>query len=654
MGGSLQVQKIKQTVIELSETTDLNETFLMSQFGILTQLTGGDNAPYEEIQNLFIQMIKESNFSEDNLINFAFNALAFHNLSFNHTNYYGIKTTLFFLLIVVNTLKAKYENNFDSFIAHYIKVKGKMFEDMNYINMFPFNVLKFSINAINDKEHVIQNNKEIKPLQKNTILYYAVLIVYEIICSVDVLNSQRNCIDKIDLFKFILNNSSFISEEDFSLFLSKIILFFFSTFENVLNNKDNFNNEAIETYIQMLLKIIIYFLEDTNHILFEEYNPVEDKNKYCYETEHNEIYNTFINDISKDNIYNLIMKYRKDYKETFVLLVQSNYRLFNEFMECYFNSYNSVSKDFSHSVNYFLLLIFEYIPNFFEICSIKDLVPMIFTYLSDDLIEDLTNFKLILLINKIMLTQTFYNLIKDVVEFDDNDDYSIYRSCVNIILAITNKASLVKNKNLIMLYMITLHNITSLLSKINFDSDDSELVNNKFFSILLNLEKQKETIKTEEQIIEYIILFKYYLRIMLYLSYKSDQNSFFLLNLVKNYTMIEEYYLYLTKSIQNSEIKNTFKNIVEDTEIEMNSIKAIFTKINEKIKSEGIDIAFGNNVEMRKIINKILLIEPPRIKQIQLNSLTITNSKIEKEILNSNFNMENIYTILNKRVLSGK
>lgn len=654
MGGSLQVQKIKQTVIELSETTDLNETFLMSQFGILTQLTGGDNAPYEEIQNLFIQMIKESNFSEDNLINFAFNALAFHNLSFNHTNYYGIKTTLFFLLIVVNTLKAKYENNFDSFIAHYIKVKGKMFEDMNYINMFPFNVLKFSINAINDKEHVIQNNKEIKPLQKNTILYYAVLIVYEIICSIDVLNSQRNCIDKIDLFKFILNNSCFISEEDFSLFFSKIILFFFSSFENVLNNKDNFNNEAIETYIQMLLKIIIYFLEDTNHILFEEYNPVEDKNKFCYETEHNEIYNTFINDISKDNIYNLIMKYRKDYKETFVLLVQSNYRLFNEFMECYFNSYNSVSKDFSYSVNYFLLLIFEYIPNFFEICSIKDLVPMIFTYLSDDLIEDLTNFKLIILINKIMLTQTFYNLIKDVVEFDNNDDYSIYRSCVNIILAITNKASLVKNKNLIMLYMITLHNITSLLSKINFDSDDSELVNNKFFFILLNLEKQKENIKTEEQIIEYIILFKYYLRIMLYLSYKSDQNSFFLLNLVKNYTMIEEYYLYLTKSIQSNEIKNTFKNIIEDAEIEMNSIKAIFTKINEKIKSEGIDIAFGNNVEMRKIINKILLIEPPHIKQIQLNSLTITNSKIEKEILNSNFNMENIYTILNKRVLSGK
>ena len=118
--------------------------------------------------------------------------------------------------------------------------------------------------------------------------------------------------------------------------------------------------------------------------------------------------------------------------------------------------------------------------------------------------------------------------------------------------------------------------------------------------------------------------------------------------------MIEEYYLYLTKSIQSNEIKNTFKNIIEDAEIEMNSIKAIFTKINEKIKSEGIDIAFGNNVEMRKIINKILLIEPPHIKQIQLNSLTITNSKIEKEILNSNFNMENIYTILNKRVLSGK
>ena len=650
MGGSLQVQKIKQTVIELSETTDLNETFLMSQFGILTQLTGGDNAPYEEIQNLFIQMINESNFSEDNLINFAFNALSFYNLSFNHTSYFGIKTTLFFLLIVVNTLKTKYENNFDSFIAHYIKVKGKMFEDMNYINMFPFNVLKYSINAINDKEHIIQNNKEINPLQKNSILYYAVLIVYEIICSIDVLNSQRNYIDKIDLFKFILNNSSFISEDDFSLFYSKIILFFFSTFENVINNKTSFNSDEIETYIQMLLKIIIFFLEDTNHFLFEEYNPVEVKNKFCYETEHNEIYNRFISDISKDNIYNLIMKYRKDYKETFVLLVQSNYRLFNEFMECYFNSFDSVSDNFSHSVNYFLLLIFEYIPNFFEICSIKDLVPMIFTYLSDKLIDDLTNFKLIILLNKIMLTQTFYNLIKDVIEFDDNDDYNIYRSCVNIILAITNKASIVKNRNLIMLYLITLQNITSLLSKINFDTDDSELVNNKFFSILYNLMKQKENIKTEEHFIEYIILFKYYLRIMLLLSYKSDQNSFFLLNLVKNYTMIEEYYLYLTKSIQNSEIKN----IIDEAEIEKNSIKEIFTKINSKIKSEGIDIAFGNNAEMRRIINKILLIEPPHIKQIQLNSLTINHSKIEKEIFNSNFNIENIYTILNKKVLSEK
>ena len=650
MGGSLQVQKIKQTVIELSETTDLNETFLMSQFGILTQLTGGDNAPYEEIQNLFIQMINESNFSEDNLINFAFNVLSFYNLSFTHTSYFGIKTTLFFLLIVVNTLKTKYENNFDSFIAHYIKVKGKMFEDMNYINMFPFNVLKYSINAINDKEHIIQNNKEINPLQKNSILYYAVLIVYEIICSIDVLNSQRNYIDKIDLFKFILNNSSFISEDDFSLFYSKIILFFFSTFENVINNKTSFNSDEIETYIQMLLKIIIFFLEDTNHFLFEEYNPVEVKNKFCYETEHNEIYNRFISDISKDNIYNLIMKYRKDYKETFVLLVQSNYRLFNEFMECYFNSFDSISDNFSHSVNYFLLLIFEYIPNFFEICSIKDLVPMIFTYLSDKLIDDLTNFKLIILLNKIMLTQTFYNLIKDVIEFDDNDDYNIYRSCVNIILAITNKASIVKNRNLIMLYLITLQNITSLLSKINFDTDDSELVNNKFFSILYNLMKQKENIKTEEHFIEYIILFKYYLRIMLLLSYKSDQNSFFLLNLVKNYTMIEEYYLYLTKSIQNSEIKN----IIDEAEIEMNSIKEIFTKINSKIKSEGIDIAFGNNAEMRRIINKILLIEPPHIKQIQLNSLTINHSKIEKEIFNSNFNIENIYTILNKKVLSEK
>ena len=144
--------------------------------------------------------------------------------------------------------------------------------------------------------------------------------------------------------------------------------------------------------------------------------------------------------------------------------------------------------------------------------------------------------------DSMMIENDKSKLIDDYsIEFDDNDDYSIYRSCVNIILAITNKASIVKNRNLIMLYLITLQNITSLLSKINFDTDDSELVNNKFFSILYNLMKQKKNIKTEEHFIEYIILFKYYLRIMLLLSYKSDQNSFFLLNLVKNYTMIEEY-----------------------------------------------------------------------------------------------------------------
>ena len=145
MGNSLPVDKISNSITELSETTDLNEKFLFTQFQSLIQLLERNELPFDDIQNVFNNLVTKSNFCEQNLINFTYNILKFQNIDKDNQIFSKtIKHILFYFNIICNTIKFLYEERFDHFFSKYLKKNKNIYQNCeNFGNLFPFNVLKY-------------------------------------------------------------------------------------------------------------------------------------------------------------------------------------------------------------------------------------------------------------------------------------------------------------------------------------------------------------------------------------------------------------------------------------------------------------------------------------------------------------------------------
>ena len=143
MGNSLPIDKITNSITELSETTDLNENFLLTQFQSLIQLLERNELPFDDIQNVFNNLVTKSNFCEQNLINFAYNILKFQNIDKNNQIFSKtIKHTLFYLNIICNTIKFLHEERFDSFFFQYLK-KCRKYKSNNNIQYKSNHYLSF-------------------------------------------------------------------------------------------------------------------------------------------------------------------------------------------------------------------------------------------------------------------------------------------------------------------------------------------------------------------------------------------------------------------------------------------------------------------------------------------------------------------------------
>lgn len=649
MGNSLPIDKITNSITELSETTDLNENFLLTQFQSLIQLLERNELPFDDIQNVFNNLVTKSNFCEQNLINFAYNILKFQNIDKNNQIFSKtIKHTLFYLNIICNTIKFLHEERFDSFFFQYLKKNKKKYENFeNFGNLFPFNVLKYCIDIINDKENIIQNNKTIELKEKNIILNYALSIIYCIVCSYTPLNSQENSIEKIDLFKFVFYNKEFISEEDFTRFFSKLSLIFFSSFENLISKKIELN-----TYLKTSFRLMLYFIDDTNRIIFEGNKIQNNFSKYCFEIEQNEVFCNLIHQIvnQEEDLYTIIKNYNKFYNGIITYFVQANYRLLNEFIISFYTHYSELNLTYKNSVNYFLLKILDLIPNMFEICSIKEFIPQIFLHLINDLSsyrQNSLNFKTLILLDKILLSTNFnYMLMHSINSFEEEED--LFSNCVDFLYFLINKLNQIKNDNLLMLCLITVYNILIQIPKITFEDED-EAIFNDYFSIVDKI-LIHSTNKKESQF-GTLGLLKYYLQITLLLTYRAEPQSHFLLHLIKNFGKIQNY----IKTIEERKIDQSqivIYQLLQEVILVSQKINEVVDKITKKVKEEGIDLNFGQNYILLKIINKILIIEPKENDALLPVNISITNNKLEKEILNANYNIEHIYEISKYRILN--
>ena len=104
---------------------------------------------------------------------------------------------------------------------------------------------------------------------------------------------------------------------------------------------------------------MIYFLEDTNQILFKDIK--------------NEEYFNFLSKLESNLeripiiIIEMINYYNKYYKEVVVKNIMLNNRLLNEFIIRFYRNYDKLNDFFKEKINYLFIRLFNFIPNLFEI-----------------------------------------------------------------------------------------------------------------------------------------------------------------------------------------------------------------------------------------------------------------------------------------------
>ena len=627
MGNNLDSKKISSLILELSETSDLNAKFLINNFNNLIELTGGQNQPYQIIKSLFFDLINSNpdNFSYNNLQNFGNNVLQYITLQQKETYISIIKPCITFLAIIIDSLYEIFKDKLTiTFIKNFQNISWDILK-----KVFPFNLILFCIETILNEGKLILDND-----LKFNILFLSFSILYHIIILPNNKTNNQLNIENIEIYKFILSSNSFLEKEKFEKFNQIIFSSFFTTFINIIQSNQS-NLPMSERYVNILLSFMIYFLEDTNQILFKDIKNEEQNLSFFFKNNNNEIYFNFLSKLESNLeripiiIIEMIKYYTKYYKEVIVKNIMLNNRLLNEFIIHFYRSYDKLNDFFKEKINYLLIRLFNIIPNLFEISSVKEFIPIILEHL----MEKEYNKSIIeyILFNYIITSDIYKKLISD----SENDKYiqdnfeKIIIHFLKVILTLQNNILNEYKSGMITYSLIIIYNTTLYVRKFN-----------DYSSLLKLFEFVKIEIENEDKdIISKFVIYYFFLLIIINLLNNLEEHSYFHMLLLKNYEIIIKLYDKLTKLCNNSNSKKLFEKIKE----RKNIIDELINRINKKFKEEGSDWRFNQDVEIIRIINKVIFL-PNETKKKVIKIQNFEAQNIEKGIIASNIK-NNVYNI---------
>ena len=627
MGNNLDSKKISSLILELSETSDLNAKFLINNFNNLIELTGGQNQPYQIIKSLFFDLINSNpdNFSYNNLQNFGNNVLQYITLQQKETYISIIKPCITFLAIIIDSLYEIFKDKLTiTFIKNFQNISWDILK-----KVFPFNLILFCIETILNEGKLILDND-----LKFNILFLSFSILYHIIILPNNKTNNQLNIENIEIYKFILSSNSFLEKEKFEKFNQIIFSSFFTTFINIIQSNQS-NLPMSERYVNILLSFMIYFLEDTNQILFKDIKNEEQNLSFFFKNNNNEIYFNFLSKLESNLeripiiIIEMIKYYTKYYKEIIIKNIMLNNRLLNEFIIHFYRSYDKLNDFFKEKINYLLIRLFNIIPNLFEISSVKEFIPIILEHL----MEKEYNKSIIeyILFNYIITSDIYKKLISD----SENDKYiqdnfeKIIIYFLKVILTLQNNILNEYKSGMITYSLIIIYNTTLYVRKFN-----------DYSSLLKLFEFVKIEIENEDKdIISKFVIYYFFLLIIINLLNNLEEHSYFHMLLLKNYEIIIKLYDKLTKLCNNSNSKKLFKKIKE----RKNIIDELINRINKKFKEEGSDWRFNQDVEIIRIINKVIFL-PNETKKKVIKIQNFEAQNIEKGIIASNIK-NNVYNI---------
>ena len=631
MGNHLDTNKISSLILELSETSDLNAKFLINNFNNLIELTGGQNQPYQIIKSLFFDLINTNpdNFSYNNLQNFCNNVLQYITLQQKETYISIIKPCITFLAIIIDSLYEIFKDKLTiTFIKNFQNISWDVLK-----KVFPFNLILFCIDTILNEGKLILNDNDLK----FNILFLSFSILYHIIILPNNKTNNQLNIENIEIYKFIFSSNSFLEKEKFEKFNQIIFSSFFTTFINIIESNQS-NLPMSERYVNILVSFMIYFLEDTNQILFKDIKNEEQNLSFFFKNNNNEIYFNFLSKLESNLeripiiIIEMINYYNKYYKEVIVKNIMLNNRLLNEFIIRFYRNYDKLNDFFKEKINYLFIRLFNFIPNLFEISSVKEFIPLILEHL----MEKEYNKSIIeyILFNYIITSDIYKKLVSD----SENNKYiqdnfeKIIIHFLKVILTLQNNIINENKSGMITYSLIIIYNITLFIRQFN---DYSNLL--KLFEFI-KIEIENE----DKDIISKFVIYYFFLLIIINLLNNLEEHSYFHMLLLKNYEIIINLYDKLTKLCNNSNSKKLLEKINERKTI----IDELINRINKKFKEEGSDWRFNQDVEIIRIINKVIFL-PNETKKKVIKIHIFEQQNIEKGIIASNIknNLYNISTL---------
>ena len=631
MGNHLDTNKISSLILELSETSDLNAKFLINNFNNLIELTGGQNQPYQIIKSLFFDLINTNpdNFSYNNLQNFCNNVLQYVTLQQKETYISIIKPCITFLAIIIDSLYEIFKDKLTiTFIKNFQNISWDVLK-----KVFPFNLILFCIDTILNEGKLILNDNDLK----FNILFLSFSILYHIIILPNNKTNNQLNIENIEIYKFIFSSNSFLEKEKFEKFNQIIFSSFFTTFINIIESNQS-NLPMSERYVNILVSFMIYFLEDTNQILFKDIKNEEQNLSFYFKNNNNEIYFNFLSKLESNLeripiiIIEMINYYTKYNKEVIIKNIMLNNKQLNEFIIRFYRNYDKLNDFFKEKINYLFIRLFNIIPNLFEISSVKDFIPFILTHLMEK--EDNKSIIEYILFNYIITSDIYKKLISDSEnnKYIQNNFEKIITHFLKVILNLQNNILKEYKSGMITYSLIIIYNITLFVHKFND------------YSILLKLfEFVKIEIENEDKdIISKFVIYYFFILIIINLLNYLEEHSYFHMLLLKNYEIIINLYDKLTKLNNNSNTKKIFEKIKD----KKNIIDELINRINKKFKEEGSDWRFNQDVEIIRIINKVIFL-PNETKKKFIKIQNFEQQNIEKGIIASNIknNLYNISTL---------
>jgi tetratricopeptide (TPR) repeat protein len=236
-----------------------------------------------------------------------------------------------------------------------------------------------------------------------------------------------------------------------------------------------------------------------------------------------------------------------------------------------------------------------------------------------------------ILFNYIITSDIYKKLISDSEnnKYIQNNFEKIITHFLKVILNLQNNILKEYKSGMITYSLIIIYNITLFVHKFND------------YSILLKLfEFVKIEIENEDKdIISKFVIYYFFILIIINLLNYLEEHSYFHMLLLKNYEIIINLYDKLTKLNNNSNTKKIFEKIKD----KKNIIDELINRINKKFKEEGSDWRFNQDVEIIRIINKVIFL-PNETKKKVIKIHIFEQQNIEKGIIASNIK-NNLYNI---------